>query len=401
MKPDAALISVTDVDNVALSKVPVRGWCVVGLIYAVTMTINAKGLWHWGPDTRYYLAMTYRYSGLSEHEAGVQTYEYLGRFAWFKDYCYFACDPHAADASFGHLFHGEAGGMVAGRVLYPLLSVPFVWLFGPQGMLVVPFVAFTVCLLLLMAFVSRTAGPSWSVLAAATLLVPITVSNYAIYAYTESLAMCLVMGCLMVMPLARTAGRREVVVFTVLLLLVAVTRQFHAVVAAGVLLAWLGATVVQRRWRNQWLPFATSALAIVVIAAVIQSLIGPDYSILKSFKDLSGVQTVSQLPAGLFVVSANLVRQEIWDIGHDVPLAVVCAAAAVTVFYRFASPVAWLTLGAVLGTFFLNVLNTEPSHFRYYLTAYPFIAVAAIVTISGQGLGSGGRQSVAPVPTGS
>src|SRR5688500_12168361 len=104
------------------------------------MTINAKGLWHWGPDTRYYLAMTYRYSGPSEHEAGVRTYEYLGRFAWFKDYCYFACVPRAADASFGHLFHGEAGGMVAGRVLYPLLSVPFVWLFGPQGMLVVPFV---------------------------------------------------------------------------------------------------------------------------------------------------------------------------------------------------------------------------------------------------------------------
>lgn len=354
-----------------------QGWFITGLVYTVTMFVIARRSWHWGPDTRYYLAMTYRYLGFSEHEAGRQTYVYLGRFEWFKDFCYYACDPNSSGATFGHLFHGEVGDMVATRFVYPLLSAPFVWLIGPRGMLVVPFLAFSACLLLLMAFVSRTVGRDWSVLAAVMLIVPTTVSAYAIYTYTESLAMLFVMVCIMVLPLARSTGRRDLIVYTASLLLLAFTRQFHPVVVAAVCLAWLGAAVLKRKLRNEWLPFALSSVGVLAVAALVQSLVGPGYSPTKFFLDSTNTETTAGIPAAAVRVAVNLVKQEIWDIAHDIPLAITCAAAVIAVLYRFRSPIALLTLGALLGTFVLNVANTEPSHFRYYVTAYPFIVIAA------------------------
>jgi hypothetical protein len=360
-----------------------QGWLIVGTTFVVTFSYIFRRLFHWGPDTRYYLALTYRLMGHSEHESGRLTYEFmLSRFEWFKTYCYFACEPNSPEATFGHLFHGEAGGMVATRMVYPLLSVPFVWLFGPQGMLVVPLLAFAACVVMVMAFVSRTVGRNWAVVAALALIVPTTISSYGLYTYTESLAMMFVAGCLLVLPIARAGTRRDVAVFGILLFLLAFTRQFHPIIVAGVGLAWLGGAVAHRKLRNEWLPYFAMSIGVMAVAGVVQSLAGPYYSIFKMFAERTGVRSASDVPGIAADIALRLAKQELFEIGVDIPLVFVCTFAAIGVFWRFRSPVALLTLGSVTGTFLLNVLNTEPSHFRYYVTAFPFVAMVATGVIA-------------------
>ena len=48
------------------------------------MAISAAR-WHFGPDSRFYLAWAYHYGGLSEHDAGKRSYDFLNTFQWFSN----------------------------------------------------------------------------------------------------------------------------------------------------------------------------------------------------------------------------------------------------------------------------------------------------------------------------
>jgi hypothetical protein len=365
----------------ALAITSARGWFVVAAVYAVMTALIFARFWHWGPDARFYLAQTYHFGGLSEHEAGRRTYEFLLHYSWFKDYCYFACEPNSPQASFSHLFHGDMGGLVATRVVYPLLSVPFVWLFGPQGMLAVPFLAYAATVVMVMSVASRLFGRGWAVFAAVAMLVPTTFSSYSIYAYTESLAMAFAMGCIMFLPLGQPATRRRLVWFGVMLLLFAFTRQFHPIILAAVVLAWLSVAATRRSVRNEWLGYVGISFGVTIFAAIVQSLAGSGYSATAFFMDQSGARESGLIPA-IARVMAKIIKRDIWDMGLDPALVVVCMLAALAIFYRYRTPLAALTLGSLLGTLALNVLNTEPSHLRYYVTAYPLIVLAATMALS-------------------
>lgn len=359
-----------------------RGWLVVAAAFVATFGQIGFRFWHWGPDTRYYLAWTYRLMGYSEHDAGRTTYTYmLQRFDWFKTYCYFACQPDAPDAAFGHLFHGETGAMVATRLVYPLLSVPFVWLLGPQGMLVIPVLAYTASVVMMMALISRTVGAGWSVLGALSIIVPTTVSAYGLYAYTESVAMAFVVAALLVLPIGRAARRRDPIIFGLLVLLLAFTRQFHYILLAALGLAWLAA-IRRRGMRNEWLPFLLTAAVVTTVAATAQMVIGSEYSIIEHYLRMTGSHDFSTGLAQIPSLVMRLISQDIRDIGADPALVLICTFAVIGLVWRSTTSIAQLALGSVLGTLLLNVLNTEPSHFRYYITAFPIIAALATGTIA-------------------
>ncbi len=359
-----------------------QGWLIVAAAFVATFGQISFRFWHWGPDTRYYLAWTYRLMGHSEHDAGQMTYTYmLGRFDWFKTYCYFACQPDSPEATYGHLFHGEAGAMVATRLVYPLLSVPFVWLLGPRGMLVIPMLAYAAAVVMMMVLISRTVGRNWSVLGALSIILPTTVSAYGLYTYTEAPAMALVVASLLVLPIGRTAIRRDWIIFGVLLLLLAFTRQFHYILLAAIGLAWLGA-LARRGMRNEWLPFLLISAAVTAAAATAQMIIGSEYSIVDHYLRMTGSHDLASGLAQAPTVALNLIKQDIQDVGADISLVLICTLAVIGLLWRFKTSIALLTLGSVLGTFLLNVLNTEPSHFRYYITAFPIVAALATGTVA-------------------
>lgn len=366
----------------AVATVPATGWLFAGALYVLTVALTALRYRQWGPDARYYLGWAYRYGGLSDAEAGRRTYEFLGSFSWFAPFCHGACGPDAPVSAYDQLFYGNTGGLVAPRVLYPLLSAPFVRLFGPQGMLVVPVVAYAVCVVLVMVLASRLVGPRWAVLAAAGVLLPVTVSRWSTYTYTEALAMALFMACVVVLPLTRRATRRDLVWFGIFLLLFAFTRQFHPIVVAGVAFAWLGTAVFGRRLVNPWLPFLGVAVGVTLLTGWLQALMAPQYSIVDSFLKHSGAGTLAGAPAGVARVAWRIVRAEVWFAGNDYPLVLVCLLAVVGIAWRYRSTLSQLALGTLLGTFLLHLLNTEPSNFRYYSIVFPVLAVLATAVVA-------------------
>jgi hypothetical protein len=362
---------------------PPAGWLVTGLAFAAVILSTVRTMRQWGPDSRYYLGWAYRYAGFDEAEAGRRTYEFLSSWSWFGPFCHGACGADVDPSAYDQLFHGATGGLVAPRVMYPLLSAPFVRLFGPWGMLVVPLLAYAVAVVAVMVVAARLAGRQWSVVAALGMILPVTVSRFATYAYTEALTIAISAACLLVLPLGRQARRRDVAVFASLLAVFAFTRQFHLVVVAAVTMAWFATLVARRRVRNEWLPFVLAGVAVTAVAGAIQAATAPAYSIVDSFLRHSGAGDWSGVPAAVARVAWRLVRAELFDILRDVPLAVLCLLAAVALAYRWRHPVSHLAAGALGGTAVLHILNTEPSHFRYYTTAVPLLAIAVAVLLSG------------------
>lgn len=363
---------------------PLPGWLLVAGLYVLSVVWASLRLRMWGPDSRYYLAWAYRYAGYSEVESAQRTYDFLGRFAWFRDSCQNLDFCWPADLTNGYppLFHGFTGGLVAPRVLYPLLSAPFVSLFGPSGMLVVPLISYTICLVLVVVLASRVIGRRWAVLAAFAAVMPISMARWSLYAYTEALTMALSMACVVVLPLARRTTRRDLVLFGGFLFLFAFTRQFHAIVVVGVAVAWLGVAARTRRLRNEWLPFLGVGAGVMLFVAFLQSFMSKSYSLLDWFLMQSGAGTIGGAPAAVVRVVWRVVRADGWWITGDFALVVVLSLFMLGVLYRLRSPLVLLTVGMTLATFALNILNTLPSNFRYFANVVPLFAIVATAVVA-------------------
>ncbi|HZN74114.1 MAG TPA: hypothetical protein VFC00_20800 [Micromonosporaceae bacterium] len=361
-------------------------WALVGVTYVLTVLVSVRRFWQWGPDSRYYLAWAYKYGGLSEAEAGRRTYEFLGGFSWFQPFCHGACGPHVPAEAYDQLFHGHTGGLGAMRLLYPLLSAPFVRLFGPYGMLVVPLIAYAVCVALVMILTTRLVDRAWSVLAAMAMLLPLSVARFATYAYTEALAMALMAACLCVLPLDRPPQprhrRRDLALLGVFLTLFAFTRQFHPTVVAGVALAWLGAAIRQRRLRNDWLPLLAVAAGVAAVCSLIQSLLAPDFQVVGPFLRYLGADSIHDVPALLPAIAWQIIKAEAFSASADGPLVVLTALAVFAAARRPHHPLAQYTTGAVLVTFALSLITAEGSDFRYYAITTPMLAILATTTVA-------------------
>ncbi len=357
-----------------------RGWLLVGVVYLTATVLNSRRIWHFGPDTRFYLAWAYRYAGFSEQESGHRTYEFLTSFSWFAPFCYGACDANPA-ASYTWLFHGEEGGLVAPRVVYPLLSAPFVRMFGPAGMLVVPFLAYTACVVMAMVLASRFVGTRWAALAGIAVILPISITAFGQYAYTEALAMALCLACVLTLPLQRESGRRDWLLFSVFLLLFAFTRQFHPIVVAGVGAAWLATAVSERRLRNAWLPFLGLGVAVTLVVAWVQSMMGPGYSVFAWFLKESGAGTVSGIPGALPGVLRTVIVGEVFTAGRDFGLVLVTVLGVLGLCLRWRNRFTHFVAGLLMGTALVQLLNATASQNRYWAMTVPLLAVSATIFV--------------------
>lgn len=360
---------------------PLPAWGLLAAVYAAALAINAFR-WHYGPDTRFYLAWAYRFGGLSDVEAGQRTYGFLNNFDWFGPYCWPACDLTDPALTFDWLFGGEQGGLVAQRPVYPLLSAPFVALLGPRGLLVVPAFAYTACVVLTVVLAGRLLGRRWAVPAGIASVLPISIVQFGLYAYTEALAMALLLACVLCLPLARSADRRGLIAFGALLALLAFTRQFHYALVLGVVAAWLGTARRRRGWRNEWLPFVAVGVGISAVLAVVQRLMAPGYSLLEPFLKVSGAQTVEAIPGVLPGVVGRIVVGELHVAAQDFGLVlVVLLGVAGMVRYR-ASAFTWLTVGLLVGIFALQLVTALPSDNRYWALAVPLLAIHATAFVA-------------------
>ncbi|GIH13962.1 hypothetical protein Raf01_21340 [Rugosimonospora africana] len=364
--------------------IPPAGWALLAGAFLVSQVSTYLTKTLWISDSRLYLAWAYRYLGYSETEAAHRTAAHLrGRSGLITcDFCW----PAGYEHSF---FHGDNGAVVGPRVLYPLLSAPFVWLFGPNGMLVVPVVSYAVGVALLAILAARLLGRWWGVAAGALILLPPLPSRFGLYALTDATALMFTVAGLLCLPLARRARRRDLVWFAILLELGLFTRQFAVTITAGILLTWVLVAIRDRRARNPWLSFAVVSSVLTAGTLAAQNVVashlysGDSLSLTQRYQRVTerafhtdGFAAVPRVLRNMLHVDYRYVR------AFDLLLIVIVVFAVVSAFWRFRSELSSMMIGMSASTLALAVLIVDPTYFRYFVPVVPLMVLCVLALIA-------------------
>lgn len=317
------------------------------------------------PDSRYYLVMTYRDMGYDAASALATQQKVTGFPAapWY----FAASDP--------------VWRMVQPRMLYPLLSVPFVWATGPRlGMIAVPVLSSLVTVAACARLTQRLYGPAAALIAAGALAASITVTDLAV-ALTDPVAMALVALVLLNLPIRRRIQGHNHVWLAVLAVALCLTRQTTSVllglVAAGLVWALMPARRGERGQRRDWL-IATAVVSTVTVSGqLINTLLAP-YDISVEFLLASHQRSMSAALAHLPTMAWQITKAEAGMMARtDVPLTMLAIGAAIYVVTTAREVDAWLLVGGSLGTYALMLANGFPSFLRYECVLFPLAALCA------------------------
>ena len=358
-------------------------WVFLAIAYMIMVALTWVHSAEWISDSRFYLAWSYRYLGYSEQDAAQMTFDYLAGAPGLEicDYCW----PEGFQHSF---FHGENGAVVAPRMAYPLLSAPFVGLFGPKGMLVVPALALAAGMALLVRLAERFWGAAAGFAAGLMMLASAISIRYAGAAMTDTLALMFNVIGLALVPLAKQARRRDLVWFLIVLVLNLFTRQFAITVAAGVAATWLLVAVRDKQWRNPWLPFATWSIAVTAVLTFLQSIYSAQ---LFDGDQLSLTQRYAKLATEKFgdPSFASAPRVLGWQMrvdyhylrDLDLPLMLLIIVAAISIVYRFRSELSALLAGMGVVTVLMAVIIVDQTYFRYFVPLIPLLVLCALALV--------------------
>jgi hypothetical protein len=318
------------------------------------------------PDSRYYLVMTYRDMGHSAADALGTQQKVTGIPAapW-----YFAgSDP---------VWH-----MVQPRLLYPLLSVPFVWAAGPRlGMVAVPALSAVVAVVACARLTQRLHGPAVALLAAGTLAASITVTDL-VAALTDPLAVALVALLLLNLPIRKRLRGHDFVWLGVLSAALCMTRQITPTVlglaVAGAIWALLPSRIGSAgKPRRQWLAAAATISTVTVGGQIISMLVAP-YDATNQFLLAAHQTSMSAAIAHLPGMAWQITAAETALLARtDVMLTLLAIGAALYAITRFREAESWLLLGAAGGTYALMLANGIPSFLRYESVLFPIATVCA------------------------
>ncbi len=320
----------------------------------------------YAPDTRYYLAMALRYTGLSKQEAHDIVLEHSARSGW---------EGPPVESLFGW-------GLVQPRVVYPALSAPFVKLWGPDGMLVVPALALF-AFVVLAVWAMRARYRSVLVLVPALLIIASPkLMFYGTAMLTESLtALWCALILFAVWRYQATSGRVWLIAAGLCTVGMAFTRQAALIPAGALVVAWLAALVLRDRPRRWFLPMVVVAGTAVVVQ-VVQTLVWPTFSQLTQFLHATGADNLQGAIRKTPALALKILRRDFeyyMVADHALLLLVVLSMIAGVVLWRRAE--SHLLLGAFLAISFLNITNGTPTAFRYAMPGLVFfvLAIAALL----------------------
>lgn len=318
------------------------------------------------PDSRYYLVMAYRDMGESA-SAALRTQQKVSGIpaaTW-----YFAgSDP---------VWH-----MVQPRLLYPLLSVPFVWLAGPRwGMLAVPVLSGLITVIACARLTQRLYGPTVALVAASALAASVTLTDLAV-ALTDPLAVGLVALLLLNLPIRKRMRGHDFVVLGVLCAALCMTRQttttMVGLAAAGAMWALLPPRARRAdKQQRQWL-LATAIIAVVTVCGQTVSTLVAPYDATNQFLLAGHATSVSAAVEHLPHMAWQITKAEAGLMARtDSMLTLLAIGAALFVIIRFREVECWLMAGAAAGTSALMLANGIPSFLRYESVLFPIAALCA------------------------
>lgn len=323
----------------------------------------------WESDSYYYTTLTLTKLGHSLPDATARV------AAWF------GVPRFATPAGHGFLLNPQYKPLLTARVLYPLLSAPFVGVFGIGGMWVVPVASAAYVVWGTMRLLSRVFRPELALAATLALLVSVGFWRYLTSAMTEGLATALVTGILLLLPLdgaprRRWGARGAAIGVAALMILLGLTRQAQLVPMGMLALAWLSATLRERSWRNAWLPFAAWGLAAFAVSTVATQLFAA-YDPTHNFLAVNGLKRLSQVPGALPGILGRILHSELANyFTVDVLTLILYALAIALVGWRWRSTPAALFVGALLPSAAVAFGDGVPTAWRYYAPMLPVVALA-------------------------
>jgi len=259
---------------------------------------------------------------------------------------------------------------VSHRVLYPLLSAPFVFAFGIPGMLVVPALSFLILLTIIYKISLRYNVIYLGLIICIILTSSPTVSRWMIVNTTDSLLVGLFSLTVYILSNPKFAAKSIYVYILVLVFLTAATRFSF--------IFWLSIAIVLFLNRKKILAvaivFFASICSIPALSATLKVSLLPDQV------DKSNFEKVLGLPESFVkVLSIDIAQLMVLDRLLLILLGIGLFLAVITLQnlpsqYLISMMLAGYTLGAINGTLGVNL--------RYQMPIIPFCAWAAISSVS-------------------
>lgn len=354
----------------ARMKVPkeaVLACVVVAVTFTVTYgsTVAVKPLF--APDSRYYAAMALWYGGESRGEAARMVAEFSAKWGW--------ASPDAT-VLFGW-------GLVQPRVVLPALSVPFVKLWGIDGLMVIPGLALAGVMALLAWSLVRRYGPLAGISTIVLIMCSAQIMFYGSAMLTESLSA--LWGALTLLAAWRYQRHRSlwaVALMVALTVISAFTRQSTFIVAGAFVAAWCAALLMRHR-PDKWAVPAISVALTSVTMQVIQSVVFPTFSQLNQFYYKTGADSLVGALVAAPRLAWNIVSTDVGFFARsDRALMVLIALSILSgvVFWRRAET--HLLIGAVAGSALYGITNGTPTAFRYAMPGLVFFAVSVALLMS-------------------
>ncbi len=367
-----------------VAALPARGWALLAGGWALTVWIAIATRVQWGPDTPFYLAWTYRLLGYDDAEAVRRSVEFLAHEQGVT--CADSSLPWCRAENYPMFFTGDFAATVGPRVGLPLLSAPWVALFGPKAVVGLSIAAYTVAILCVVLLAARMFGTRLALLGGCLMMAAWLVSNWGVHANTEAVSLMFTTATLLPLPLRRTAGKWDLVLFVLLLEASLFTRQFAVTLVAGTVLAWLWCTVRDRRPVNAWAPFAALAVACAGITVYVQGRMtagyASDFSAIATYQRNTGT---SGLAEGLLAIPTTAWHIMVGDwrqVRTDVVLTAVLVIGLVSIVWRHRAELSALALGAFVGTLGLNLITNSDSIFRYHAPVFPIYLLTALALLA-------------------
>ncbi|MEJ3750955.1 hypothetical protein WEI85_48010 [Actinomycetes bacterium KLBMP 9797] len=363
-----------------------------GALVVVAATASAM-IWTYAsthqifPDTQWYLIYTLRMLG--EDRAGSEriVLDYIRDHGTFPPYDYlWASKPYTLS--------------YRPRMLLPVLSVPFVGLFGPGGIVVVPGIAFVAAMLAIYRFVTRFASVPAATAASVLAVASPLVAKWCVGGLTDSMALLLHTAMLLLLPWHRAATRWTVLGLAAVTFLTATTRVITPFTVGTVAAVWCWAMWRERdRWRT-WTVAAAGAAAGVVAGAVWTKVVSAPYSSATHFVSMTGGEA-RNLGEAMPWYRENLppaLAKELTTIFSSWPLVLLIVLSFLACFVAWRTVVPWLVVSAWVGAAGIFLTAPFATLFRYELPVLPALALAVAVLVDRVYAGLRGAPTPTPAP---
>lgn len=352
-------------------------WVIVAVTSVLGYLSYVRNLGLFYYDSRYYMAFAFWFSGDSQQVARDRTAEFAAM--WHIPM------PDAA-TTFGW-------GLVQPRVVLPFLSAPFMNLFGPYGLAVIPAVATVVFTILLTLVMKRRYGNVAAVATVVLMNASLRIVVLTTGMLTESLsALWSLVALMLTWRYIRAPRWWLLVLIGLVTLLSGFTRQATLIMAGAFAMAWLLGMLVTRRWRSPWMWPAIVVGATTVVTQVAQTALWP-FSQTDQFLRITGSSTLTEALSHVPGLAKLLLFTDLKTfMATDKPLLFILflSVAGMVIFWRRAE--AHLLFGAIIAIAVYNITNGTATGFRYAIPGLAFfmLNVALVLAATAQRLRSPG-----------